>query len=53
MTPRVEPIRAVSPDRHERPKDDREHPKREQDTFQRALQEAQEVEHGRPNDSGT
>jgi hypothetical protein len=53
MTPRIEPIRAVSPDRRERPKDDRERPKREQDTFQAALQDAQEKEDGRPHFGGT
>jgi hypothetical protein len=47
MTPKIEPIRAVSPDRRERPKDERERPKREQDTFQAALQDAQEQEDGR------
>ena len=49
---RVEPVRAVFPDR--RP-NERERPDRrqnEKDTFQSALQEAVEVEHGRPNDSG-
>jgi cation transport regulator ChaB len=53
MTPRVEPIRAVFPDRRERPKDDRERPKHEQDTFTKALQDAQEQEDGRQDRSGT
>lgn len=51
---RVEPVWAVFPDRtpNERERPDRR--QNEKDTFQRALQEAQEVEHGRrPNNSGT
>ena len=51
---RIEPIRAVSPDRRPPERERRDRPKDEKDTFQRALQEAQEVEHDRrPNDSGT
>jgi hypothetical protein len=53
MTPRVEPIRAVFPDRRERPNDGREHTKREQDTFTKALQDAQEQEDGRQDRGGT
>ena len=51
---RVEPVRAVFPDR--RP-NERERPDRrqnEKNTFEKALQDAKEREHGRrPNDSGT
>ncbi len=51
MTPRIEPIRAVSPDRRERPKDDRGREPRK-DTFTSALQEAMEVEDGRQDRGG-
>jgi hypothetical protein len=52
MIPRIEPVRAVFPDRHERPKDDRgREPK--QDTFQAALQDAQEQEDERKDRGGT
>ena len=50
---RVEPVRAVFPDRtpNERERPDRR--RQGQDTFSTALQEAVEVKHdGRPNDSG-
>ena len=50
---RVEPVRAVSPDRRPPERDTPDRRRQEQDTFSAALQEAVEVEHGRrPNDSG-
>ena len=55
---RIEPVRAVSPDRRSHERDTPDRRRQEQDTFQRALlaagrsQEAQEVEHGRQDDSG-
>ena len=50
---RVEPVRAVFPDR--RP-NERERPDRrqnEKNTFEKALQDAKEREHGRQNAGGT
>ena len=50
---RVEPVRAVFPDRRPPERERRDRPKDEKDTFERALQEAQEREDGRQNGSGT
>jgi hypothetical protein len=50
---RVEPVRAVFPDRRPNERERRERSKDEKDTFEKALQDAKEREHGRPNDSGT
>lgn len=57
---RVEPVRAVSPDRRSSERETPERRQNEKDTFQRALlaagrsQEAQEVEHdGRQDRGGT
>ena len=49
---RVEPVRAVFPDRRPPDREQRERRQNEKDTFERALREAKEREDGRPNDSG-
>lgn len=49
---RVEPVRAVFPDRTPNERDRPDRRQNEKDTFSAALQEAVEVEHGRRQDRG-
>lgn len=49
---RIEPVRAVFPDRQPRERETPDRRRQDKDTFEKALRDAEEREDGRPNDSG-